>query len=323
MNQVPTGDISVERYSALLLTLYEIARVSDVESFQRQALELVCELLPFDGGWWGRATLHEHGHRVHCSYLHRLPKDIPQILNSTDPENLVARRTHALPGRVHWFGPEDWSAQPSTAALAVHMGVRQALCVTRIDSQTGLASFVSLTRWSAVPVFNYAERTTLELLAPHLAAALDLCCGTQMLRRHRGDGSAMLTTDAEGWLHVTEQGITALLQREWPGWVGPTLPSPLIESIALAQESFRGRHICAEFQWVGEHVLVSLRPRQARDALTPKERLVADAFAAGHSYKEVAQVLDLAPATVRHHLREVYLKLGVSDKAALARVLGT
>lgn len=71
----------------------------------------------------------------------------------------------------------------------------------------------------------------------------------------------------------------------------------------------------------GEHVLVTLRPRNARDILTPKEYAVAEAYSHGHSYKEVAQMFELAPATVRHHLSAAYLKLDVSDKAALARML--
>lgn len=66
---------------------------------------------------------------------------------------------------------------------------------------------------------------------------------------------------------------------------------------------------------------MTLRPREPRDLLTRQEGAVADAFAQGHSYKEVARSLQLAPATVRHHLRAVYLKLGINDKAALARLI--
>ena len=49
---------------------------------------------------------------------------------------------------------------------------------------------------------------------------------------------------------------------------------------------------------------------------------MAEAFASGRNYKEVARLLGVSPATVRHHLRAVYVKLGVRDKAALARTLG-
>ena len=39
------------------------------------------------------------------------------------------------------------------------------------------------------------------------------------------------------------------------------------------------------------------------------------------TYKVIARDLGIAPATARHHLREIYRKLEVSDKAALAHML--
>jgi DNA-binding NarL/FixJ family response regulator len=58
------------------------------------------------------------------------------------------------------------------------------------------------------------------------------------------------------------------------------------------------------------------------DRLSARERLVAEAFGAGLSYKEVARQLEMAPTTVRHHLRNVYVKLDVSNKAAITRLVG-
>lgn len=320
MNPLPaSGDF--EPYSKVLLRLYATGRTSSVESFQRQAMELIDEVLPFDGGWWGRATQQGQAHKVHSSYLYHLPADVPQILNATDPQNIVARRTRGAPDRTHWFGPDDLNTQASTAALTQHMGIQQALCITHVEPHTGLASFISLTRRETAPVFSGHEQRLLELLAPHLAAALDLCCVTHMSRLHRGDNSAILTTDSLGWLLVAEPAVAALLRREWPEWSGPRLPLRLVEQIAGRKPTFLGEQLRADISWIGEHVLVTLRPREARDVLTPKECEVAEAFSAGRSYKEVAQLLRLSPATVRHHLRAAYFKLGVSDKAALARML--
>ena len=49
--------------------------------------------------------------------------------------------------------------------------------------------------------------------------------------------------------------------------------------------------------------------------------VLAQAYAAGRSYREVAEELGMSPVTVRHHLRSAYTKLDVQDKAMLARVL--
>lgn len=84
---------------------------------------------------------------------------------------------------------------------------------------------------------------------------------------------------------------------------------------------FLGCSLHAQFCWRHELLYVSLRPRQAQDRLTPRERDVAQAYAAGRSYREVAEELGMSPVTVRHHLRSAYTKLDVQDKAMLARVL--
>ena len=49
-----------------------------------------------------------------------------------------------------------------------------------------------------------------------------------------------------------------------------------------------------------------------------RDRLSAD----GRSYKEIARETGLSPASVRTYLREIYVRLGVSDKVALSRALG-
>ena len=58
--------------------------------------------------------------------------------------------------------------------------------------------------------------------------------------------------------------------------------------------------------------------------LTPREQEVLAWVARGKTNAEVAQILWLAPSTVRKHLENVYVKLGVSTRtAAVARVFGT
>jgi len=55
--------------------------------------------------------------------------------------------------------------------------------------------------------------------------------------------------------------------------------------------------------------------------LSPRELQVATAYANGASYREIADALFIAPATVRTHLGSIYRKLGVSSKLELHRVL--
>ncbi len=54
------------------------------------------------------------------------------------------------------------------------------------------------------------------------------------------------------------------------------------------------------------------------DALSDRERAVAEKFASGLTYREIGEALFIAPSTVRTHLAAVYEKLGVRNKIALA-----
>lgn len=54
----------------------------------------------------------------------------------------------------------------------------------------------------------------------------------------------------------------------------------------------------------------------AQPGLSPREREVLQLTAAGNSAVQVAEQLNLSPATVKTHLQRVYQKLGVSDRAA-------
>jgi DNA-binding CsgD family transcriptional regulator len=54
------------------------------------------------------------------------------------------------------------------------------------------------------------------------------------------------------------------------------------------------------------------------EALTEAERRVAALVAEGHSNIEIARALGRAPATVKTHLRTMFVKLGVRSRTALA-----
>jgi DNA-binding CsgD family transcriptional regulator len=66
-----------------------------------------------------------------------------------------------------------------------------------------------------------------------------------------------------------------------------------------------------------------LEERREEVQLTSRERDVLSWVARGKTNAEIAELLWLAPSTVRKHLENVYAKLGVSTRtAAVARFLG-
>jgi len=91
------------------------------------------------------------------------------------------------------------------------------------------------------------------------------------------------------------------------------------------------RNVEAGQYWVGRDVVTDivrhLRERAApagprtpspAERLTAREREIVAAVAEGESNREVAQRLALAEDTVKHHISNIFDKLGVSNRAELA-----
>ena len=55
--------------------------------------------------------------------------------------------------------------------------------------------------------------------------------------------------------------------------------------------------------------------------LSGRELTIAERYAEGETYKEIAGKLHIAPATVRNHLAAIYRKLEVKNKPELIRAL--
>lgn len=57
------------------------------------------------------------------------------------------------------------------------------------------------------------------------------------------------------------------------------------------------------------------------ESLSRREQQVAEAYASGLNYRDIASQFGIAPATVRTHIGAIYRKLGVTSKVALVRAL--
>jgi DNA-binding CsgD family transcriptional regulator len=66
--------------------------------------------------------------------------------------------------------------------------------------------------------------------------------------------------------------------------------------------------------------LTAIHPTAA-DTLSPREREIARMVARGYTNKMIASVLNISLWTVSTHLRRIFLKLGVSSRAAMVALV--
>lgn len=121
--------------------------------------------------------------------------------------------------------------------------------------------------------------------------------------------------DTDGYLLHADEGFARLLQAQLPDWDGIRLPPAWLQ--APDRQSAHSAPLVTACETVGEQRLVSIRLRTAVDELTARERRVAELFAGGATYREIAEQLHRSPSTIRNHLQSIYLKLGISTKAEL------
>ncbi len=69
---------------------------------------------------------------------------------------------------------------------------------------------------------------------------------------------------------------------------------------------------------VARQLVESFRPKPGATRLTPREEEVLGWVAAGLVNKEIAQRLQISVETVRHHLKQIYPKLGVGTRTQAA-----
>ena len=316
--------LNAEILSALLLELTHMCHRLSVEAFRRDALGAIARCISADVGWAGFAAELDEGYKVHSSYQFGLPEGCEELLNLTHADNVVGGRCRAAPGDALSFGPRDLYGNIGTAVLATHMNVKHVVAVARPDPRLGQLAFLSFGRKDEGRAFGDVERRLVQLVMPHLIElqGINFLMQIASWRNSRFQyQEGLAVADSDALVHAADPVFVRLLAEESPGWIGPRLPEAMAGGIAAGAEEVSGARVTGQFLRMGKLTVVTLRERSALDALGRREREVAMAFASGDSYKEVARRLDIAPATVRHHLRNIYEKLGISDKAALAQLV--
>ena len=109
---------------------------------------------------------------------------------------------------------------------------------------------------------------------------------------------------------------------DFPGWRGPHLPEPIARAVSRsASGAYEGG--VNRYDWVPfeNRRFLRARPLSAVDRLSPRERQVATLLIEGCTHKDVAARLGLSPNTARTHIALLYKRLGVSNKAQMARMV--
>lgn len=302
-------------FGAAVLDINRLARDKTLERFHRTALERLQQLVPFQRAWWGRAALIDGVPVEHSAHLFNLEEHYVEDWRSISHDDITVGLVHARPGTAVAV---DMQATAGLRWLGARHDIGELLCVIHVDPITRLSDHVALYRTPGGPPFADQEKLLLGQLSAHLAAAVSanqirtLVALRESLERQ---ALAMAVCDRYGVLHCAERGFVDLLLGAWPGWTGPQLPEE------TSPQGYRDARLVIDSRQVGDLYLLTARQPSAIEQLSNREGDVALLFSEGKTYKQIARDLGLAPNTVRHHIRTIYSKLGVNDKASIAHLL--
>ncbi|QIT56194.1 helix-turn-helix transcriptional regulator [Aquisalimonas sp. 2447] len=303
--------------SEFLLELYENARTLAPASFQQTTLASLKRFVGFDFAAWGGGSapdrqvtdvvvlnqsvglFREWMEVAHCDQYCDLAL---RRLNHTVLFDDLARFRHSFAYNEHWR----------------RFDARNMVATIMAEPLDGYVSFIGLCNTDIRERFTEEHRETKQLLMPHLSAALRLNRETQLLlEAEPAEGLAIV--NRAGWVLASRSPFAALMRAEW-GATAHRMPHAVLPQQPMTRH-WRGRAVQIRMQPLGEYYLVRVAPRTPLDRMTEREQQVAERFACGLSYKEVARELGIAPGTVRNHLAHIYDKLGVSTKLELVRLL--
>lgn len=315
---------TLQSFSAALLALTDVARSAPPERLVGDALLALRPLVPFRSAWWGECSDRD-AHRTPHNWLHgriQLSASFAQEWNRLADSDAFAIGSMRSLGRVQRFSGHD-DPNPEVSLFSRRHALDHGMAITVELSGSGLMFFVALYRSDASGAFDDGESALFAEFFTHLVHHWRMRVRELLLGAHPRASDAFALADVHGNLLYIGARLGSLLQEQHPAWTGSTLPPELASMAARAPAAMAlGTHRLT-LQPCGELVTLSLERGAGAARLPPRERSVAMLYAQGHSYKEIARLLGLSPATVRTYLRSVYIQLGVRNKIELGGALET
>ena len=311
------------RVSQYLLELHRSSHEQPLARFQEWALERLHSVIEFDAAWWGNGAHDPPGlHRLHLHRCEpRIRDDYPQWI----AQDMMRLAMNGHPGSA--VNLADLMPRTDFENSGFYRGFCRGHCIEQmigtppLEPVSSLLEFVTIWRHDARRPFGEAERQVMQFVVPHLAES-QRDCRLHYLR-HRGERvnqSSWALCDAHGLLFDMHPQFTTALLGQWPSWHGARLPTPLAASLRHGSR-FAGRSTIIETTEVTGGFLLETRQKSVVDRLGEREREVAQHYAHGRTYVEIAQMLGISPSTVRNQLYSCFRKLEVNNKAELAQRL--
>jgi len=320
----------MKAFSDLLLELYRLAQDAPAEEFQPRVLDALRERLAFDSALWATGVIGPEGATPHAIFVYRQPSDMMEKWGRIKPRDTIIFEAFDNLGRTvnAALGSDPGWQTRFKADMRAHIkryGMEHTL-MTMIETPL-LRVYTAVSFYRADPErpFTEAERLLKQNLMPHLAEAWNIS-RFSFVNSARNNGThpnyGRAICDSKGVLYNADRNFTGFMLAEWPDWNGPQLPPELLKTLSgNSPRRYVGRHSVISVETLDQMELLGARKTSAIDGLSSRQHEVATQFAMGTDHRSIANSLHISPTTVRNHLRNIYAKLGITNKIELAHLM--
>ena len=315
----------MQQLSIFLLKLSRGALEKPSNEFKDWAISETKNLIPFDSCVWFTGRWINETPVAHIVHLYNLPDNFLENWLQFQHEDKLARDVTIHSNRA--FNVDVFHEYKNTDIYDHHCkihGVEHIVATGSIDPDTRLVNSICLYRSNIDHPFTEQERALKEILFQHLIEAARTNWLTNLPNMfsayQRSSFNALAACDGSGLLHVAMPSFVEICRTEWPLWKGPSLPQAILD--AISDQKYVGQSIAISIFRTHELTLLRARAKIPADTLSSRELEIARHISDGCDYKTIAINLDISPSTVKTHTNNIYLKLGINDKARLGIELG-
>ena len=313
-------------FGGALLALAELAREAGPEPFLRESLLILRRCIGFDSAWWGEVSPATAA-RAPRNLMHAsigLSPDFAREWNQTiaASDSFARASMDSLGVVVREGGGECPDEGEEMTAFVERHGLRATMAITEELPGDGLLFFVCLYRNCPRSPFSDLESMLFQMFSRHLLQHWGHCLTDIRVSSRATSLASLAIADMQGRLTFLGGGVGRLLWNACDGWQGTFLPARLVDGLSRAPcgIALAGRRLLLDRS--GRLAVLSLVDEATRASrVSPRELSAAMLYARGHSYKEIARLMGLTPATVRSYLKNAYGGLGVSNKIELLGAL--
>ncbi len=315
--------------SDLLLSLYREARTLPTAEFQLFAIRLIRPVLRFESAVWGagyfsgppdnpslvpiRSASHEIDPAgfAYWKSINRADKIIPQVrqapwttFNFHAPSVFAAKGDSVMRDYAERFGRQSY------------------LCTALAREGTPVFEWCSLYRPDPDDQFSEGERARCQGLVKHFSEALmvnQLAVESDAPAAGKSDGDEFAAlVDPAGTILSAQFGFIMACRRQWREFDERRISYSVMRQLLEASQGiYRGRSITLKARRLAEFLRITATAATVDSPLPPRQTDIATLFAQGHSNKEIAKLLGIAPSTVRNQLAASYRSLGAANRTEL------